>query len=104
MPVVMIMHWPEVTPAIYEETRRRVKWESDQPAGARNHVSWFESDGLHVVDVWENAEGFQTFVDQRLTPVTKAMNVPGEPRIQIHPAHAHFVPERVKKEAAPVPA
>jgi hypothetical protein len=98
MAIVMVMHWPEVGKEQYEEARKRVNWEGKQPEGARNHVSWFDN-GLHVVDVWESEADLNRFIEQRLMPVVKGeMKTPGDPRVQVFPAHAHFVPESVKKE------
>ena len=51
MAIVMIMHWPEVTPELYDAAREGVGWEEDAPLGGRGHVAWFKDDGLHVVDV-----------------------------------------------------
>ena len=96
MSIVMIMHWPEVTPELYDEARERVAWETDAPTGGRGHVAWFEDDGLHVVDVWESAEAFQSFVDERLMPVVKGeLAIDGEPSVKIVPAHRQFVPEAI---------
>jgi hypothetical protein len=94
MPIVMIMHWAECTPEQYEEARRAVGWEVDQPEGGLHHTSWFEDDGMHVVDVWESAEQFRRFADARLMPVVKGeLGIPGDPDVKIVPAHATFVAE-----------
>ncbi len=99
--IVMVMSWPEITQHQYEEVRRLVKWETDQPKGARNHVSWFEGGGLHVVDVWESEADLDHFIQQRLMPVVKGqLGVKSDPQVTIHPVHLHFVPERVKQERA----
>jgi hypothetical protein len=92
MPVVMVMHWPESTVEHYEEARQKIGWEVDQPPGGIHHTTWFAFDGMHVVDVWESAEDFQRFVDERLMPVVKGeIGIPGEPNVQLYPAHAVFV-------------
>lgn len=92
MAVVMIMEWAGVTPEHYEEARRQVDWEGDEPEGGIVHIAWFAEGSLHVVDLWESPEQFQRFATERLTPVTSAMGVPGEPKVQFHPAHAVFNP------------
>ena len=96
MSIVMIMHWPEVTPELYDEARDRVGWETDAPIGGRGHAAWFEDDGLHAVDVWESAEAFNTFVNERLMPVVKGeLAIAGEPDVRILAAHRQFVPEAI---------
>lgn len=62
------------------------------PPGGIFHVAAFTDNGLRVADVWESAEAFQKFVDERLMPGTKALGLLGEPRVEIFPAHAVFAP------------
>lgn len=96
MSVVMVMHWPEVTQELYEEARARVAWEQDPPDGVISHVSWMSVEGFRVVDVWESAEQFDRFAQERLLPIVKGeLGIPGEPRVEILPALAHFVPQTV---------
>jgi hypothetical protein len=92
MPVVMRMEWPEVTVEQYEEARRIVHWEQDLPPGGIFHVAFFDEGGFKVVDVWETAEDFQTFVDTRLKPGVEQIGIEGEPKIEIVPAHAVWNP------------
>ena len=61
MATVMSMHWPEITKQQYEQVRGDVKWESNVPDGAKFHVAWFASDGLHVLDLWDSKADFERF-------------------------------------------
>jgi hypothetical protein len=101
MPVVMQMHWPEITIELYEQARERIGWERDVPAGAISHVAWMADDGFHVVDVWESAEEFERFGHERLMPVVAGeLGVTSEPVITVTPAHAAFAPyARNEREA-----
>ncbi len=92
MSIIMLMEWETVTPAQYEEARRRVNWEGDVPAGAISHVAAFSESGLRVVDVWESADEMQAFFDQRLMPVTSQLGIETEPRVEVYPVHALFTP------------
>jgi hypothetical protein len=97
MAVVMIMHWAEVSVEQYEEARRRVGWETEQPEGGLCHVARFEADGLHVVDVWESEADFERFVNERLMPVVKGeIGIEGEPSVRFVPLHALYVPEAAR--------
>lgn len=87
MPVVMIMQWDGITPAQYDQARDTVNWEGDPPLGGLYHVAAFDGTSLRVTDVWETAEQFQQFVEQRLMPGVKALGLPGEPRVEVYPAH-----------------
>jgi hypothetical protein len=109
MPVVMQMHWPEVGLDVYDEAREKVGWEREVPAGAISHVAWMADDGFHAVDVWETAEQFEAFVNDRLMPIVKGeLAIPSDPRVTITPAHAAFVPhawiEEVQTAASTAPS
>ena len=92
MPVVMQMHWPEVTRDQYDRARDIVRWEDDHPKGAIFHVAYFTNDGFRVTDVWETAEDFQAFVDKRLMPAVQQVGIAGQPKTEITPAHRMFSP------------
>jgi len=92
MPIVMRMSWPEVSREQYEAIRKDVNWEGVPPRGAKLHVAYFAKDGFHVVDVWDSAQDFSTFVETRLTPGVKKIGVKSQPQIEISEAHAIFAP------------
>jgi len=92
MATVMLMHWPEVTKEQYERARQEVRWETDTPAGAKFHVSWFGDDGLHVLDLWDTPEQFQAFAETRLGPATQRIGIQGQPKVEFAEAHAIFAP------------
>lgn len=100
MAIVMIMDWQGVTPAQYEAARKLVNWEGNVPPGARFHVSAFDERGLRVTDVWDSAEQFQQFVDQRLMPGVQQIGIQGEPNVTILPTQAIFAPAYERTGAA----
>lgn len=95
MAIVMNMRWPEATIDQYEQLREIVSWEKEVPPGAIFHVAAQDGDQLLITDVWESAEDFQTFVDTRLMPAVQQLGIPGEPTIEVRPAHAMFNPAGV---------
>jgi hypothetical protein len=92
MPIMMVMEWPGVTAQKYDEVRSTVNWEGDVPTGAKYHVASFPASGARITDVWDSAEDFQRFVDERLMPGVQKVGVEGEPTIEIFPTHAIFAP------------
>jgi hypothetical protein len=92
MPIVMNMQWDGVTVDQYEQVRKLVRWETDQPAGGRFHVASFAANGLRVTDVWDSAEQFNQFVETRLMPAVLKAGISGPPRLEITPAHALYMP------------
>jgi hypothetical protein len=92
--VTMMMDWPGVTADEYDAVRELVGWERDAPAGGMAHVATLTADGLRVTDVWESAEDFQRFVDERLMPGVRQVGIAGEPNVEIFPNHALYIPGR----------
>src|SRR3954468_13042271 len=93
MAVVVRLVWRGVTEVQYGQARERVGWEREPPAGGLAHVAWFDAEGLRIVNVWESAEGFRRFAEERLMPVAKGeLAVAGEPEVVLHEAHAVFIP------------
>lgn len=67
------------------------------PQGAISHAAWGDGDGWHVVDIWESADQFESFVQNTLGPAIGAasqelgiaMSGPPTPEfIELHNAHA----------------
>jgi hypothetical protein len=92
MPILMIMQWSGVTPQQYDQVRELVNWEGNAPAGGLYHAAAFDAQGLRVVDVWDTAEQFQTFVETRLMPGVKQLGIQGEPAVEVLPIHRLFTP------------
>lgn len=93
MAIVMNMYWPEVTREQYEQVRREVNWEGDAPQGGKLHVAWFGEDGFHVFDLWESADDFNRFVEQRLQAGVEKAGISSQPQVQMAEAHAIFAPD-----------
>ncbi len=92
MAVMMQMTWNGIGAEEYEAARKHVNWEGDVPPGAMFHVVAVTDGGVRVTDVWESAEAFDAFVRDRLMPGVKELGIPGEPQVEILPAHAVFAP------------
>lgn len=97
MAVVMYMEWDGVTPEQCNATRGKVLWETNVPEGAILHVPCFTDTGLRATDVWERAEDFQNFVEQRLMPAVREIGIQGEPRVDIRPLHEHVFAPHLEK-------
>ena len=100
MSVVMVMDWAGATPEQYEKARKLVNWEGNVPGGAQFHVTAFDDRGLRVIDIWDSAEAFQAFVDERLMPGVQEVGIEGQPNVQILPTHAIFAPAYERAAAA----
>ena len=87
MSVMMRMRWDGVTPEQYDQARETIGWERDLAKGGVLHVAWFMGDGLNVCDVWDSAEDFHAFVEQRLTPGVTELGIAGTPDVGIFPLY-----------------
>jgi hypothetical protein len=92
MAIMMRMDWPDATAEQYDELRNVVNWEHDKADGGLFHVAAFDESGAHITDVWESAEQFQRFTDERLMPGVQKVGIAGEPQVTVLPAHAVFAP------------
>ena len=100
MPVVMSMEWDGVTPEQYNAARESIDWEGNPPDGAILHVPWFVEGGLRVVDVWESAEDFERFSEERLAPGVQEIGIEGEPRVDIRPLHERIFAPAIERATA----
>jgi hypothetical protein len=92
MAKIMLMHWREATPEQYDQTREKVGWDRDVPAGAKVHMVGFADDGAHITDVWESEQAFNDFFQQRLAPAIQEVGIQGEPDVKFFPLHGAFAP------------
>ncbi|MFJ1705949.1 hypothetical protein [Kitasatospora sp. NPDC088346] len=91
MAVVMSMQWAGVTPDQYDVVRDAVDWEQVPAAGGQVHVAWFDGEGLHVTDVWESQQAFESFLAERLAPAVAKAGIAGAPQVAFAPLHRRFL-------------
>ncbi len=71
----------------YEQLRKEVVWETNQPRGGVFHAASFDQSGnAHVADVWESPETMGAFVEERLMPAMKKFNIQ-PPKVEVYPVH-----------------
>jgi hypothetical protein len=92
MAVVMAMDWNGVTREQYEELLGIVRWNTEQPQGAKLHVAGFDDRGIHVTDVWESQEDFERFLQERLMPGVQQVGVEGQPDVRFLPLGGVYIP------------
>ncbi|PIR74787.1 MAG: hypothetical protein COU35_00730 [Candidatus Magasanikbacteria bacterium CG10_big_fil_rev_8_21_14_0_10_47_10] len=86
MPILAIFTGP-ISKDGYESLRKEVDWEHQQPAGGIMHVASFDNDdGIHVADVWESGDLMNQFVNERLMPAMKKLNLPA-PKVEVYPTY-----------------
>lgn len=77
MAVLCILSGEGFTKEMYEELRKEVDWEHNQPKGEIFHAIGFDnSGGYHIVDIWESEQDFNNFITNTIKPIMDKMNAP----------------------------
>jgi hypothetical protein len=97
MPIVMIMRWEGVVAEQYRALRAELDLETNPPPGGKLHIAAFDERGVRVTDVWDSAEAFNRFVEERLMPTVGKLGIPGQPQVEIYPLESIFAPGYVEK-------
>jgi hypothetical protein len=93
MAVVMEMQWAGVTPEQYQQIMEALELDGSPPAGGMLHAAGFDENGIRVVDVWESADHFHRFAEERLNAATQAAGVSGEPQVEFYEIHNSWTPK-----------
>ncbi len=87
MAILAIFTGKGVTKEKYERLRKEIGWERNVAPGSIFHIAGFDEKGdAHVADVWASPEQLNQFVNSRLMPAFKKLNVP-PPTVEVFPAH-----------------
>src|SRR5579859_7571942 len=73
------MDWAGNTKADYDEIVARMGVQGAPADGIFLHVAAATAAGMRIVEVWDELEGFETFVRERLLPTAKDAGVSTEP-------------------------
>jgi hypothetical protein len=96
MAVVADFILPGLSPEDYDRIRAAVDWLDNPPERGIAHVTWWEGDDCHNVDVWEDEASMGAFIETRLGPAMAELGIQVEPQVTFHPAHEAFAPSAVR--------
>jgi hypothetical protein len=85
--VMVVMRWAGTTLDQYEETKKVVDWENVPPAGGIVHATAHDGTSLRITDIWESADDFNAFVNDRLMPGVAQVGIAGQPDVEIFQLH-----------------
>lgn len=92
MAVAMVLRWDGFTWEQYDAARALVPFDRETAPGGLFHVAAVDEGGIHVTDVWESAEQFQTYLTEHLMPVFAQLGFTGQPEVEIIPVHSLITP------------
>ena len=92
MPVAIVMEFEGGTLEQYDEVIKRMGFEPGGEGAVGGLFHWVSKtdDGLIVTDVWETAEQYQQFAEEKIGPITQEVGVPGPPKLTFHDVHNYL--------------
>lgn len=85
MAVAMFMRWPGVTSDQYDAVMGRLDLDVETAAGEVLHLAATTDDELRVCEVWQTEQAFRGFLEQRLLPVARELEIEGDPEFELVP-------------------
>jgi hypothetical protein len=92
MTVVSTLDIADLTAAEYRKVMDQLGVEKRPEGGIYLHLTTPTEGGFRVVEVWDDKEGFDRFVEQRLAPASEAVGVERSMEITVTPLHNFFAP------------
>ena len=103
MTVVSTLDLTGLTANEYRAVMDELGVEARPEGGIYLHLTTPAEFGFRVVEVWDEKEGFDRFLEQRLVPASVAVGVEREMTITVTPLHNFFAP-RLNELPALVPS
>jgi quinol monooxygenase YgiN len=82
MSIALVLDFPGSTRRQYDEVVERMHLDGRMAPGGLVHVAGSYGGGWRVIDVWEDAEHFERFRDEQITPHTQATGM-GTPQVRM---------------------
>jgi hypothetical protein len=92
MTVVTTLDVTGLTPTEYRAVLDELGVETRPEAGIYLHLTTPTDFGFRIVEIWDEKAGFDRFVERRLGPATKAVDMQRETKITVTPLHNLFAP------------
>ena len=92
MTVVSTLDVHGLTPHEYRTVMDELGVEARPEGGIYLHLTTPTDFGFRVVEIWDEKEGFDRFVEQRLAPAGEAVGLKREMTIAVTPLHNFFAP------------
>src|SRR5215813_6877455 len=81
-----------LTPDEYRAILDEMGVEARPAGGIFLHLTTTTDFGYRIVEIWDNKEGFEDFLEKRLGPASQAIGLNRETVISITPLHNFFAP------------
>src|SRR5262245_22109435 len=81
-----------LTPEEYRAVLNEMGVETRPASGIFLHLTTTTDSGYRIVEIWDSKEGFEEFLEKRLSPASKAISLNRKTEISITPLHNFFAP------------
>jgi hypothetical protein len=81
-----------LTPEEYRAVLDQMGVETKPAADIFLHLTTRTDFGYRIVEIWDSKEGFEEFLEKRLGPASKAIDLNRKTEISITPLHNFFAP------------
>ena len=92
MAVVSTLDVHGLTPEEYRAVMDELGVEARPEGGIYLHLTTPTDFGFRVVEIWDEKEGFDRFLERRLAPAGEAVGLEREMTISVAPLHNFFAP------------
>lgn len=92
MTVVSTLDVADLTAAEYRKVMDELGVEKRPEGGIYLHLTTPTEGGFRVFEIWDEKEGFDRFVEQRLAPASAAVGLERSMEITVTPLHNFFAP------------
>ena len=92
MTVVTTLDVKGLTEAEYRRIMDELGVEARPEGGIYLHLTNPTDFGFRVIEIWDEKEGFDRFVEHRLVPASEAVGLAREMTITVTPLHNFFAP------------
>jgi hypothetical protein len=90
--VVSTLDIADLTAAEYRKVMDELGVERRPEGGIYLHVTTPTEGGFRVLEIWDEKEGFDRFVEQRLAPASAAVGVERSIEVTVTPLHNFLAP------------
>jgi hypothetical protein len=92
MTVVTTLDITGLTAAEYRAVLDELGVETRPEGGIYLHLTTPTDFGFRIVEIWDEKDGFDRFLERRLTPAAEAVGMDRETAITVTPLHNFFAP------------
>jgi hypothetical protein len=92
MTVVSTLDIADLTATEYRRVMDELGVENRPEGGIYLHLTTATEGGFRVVEIWDEKEGFDRFVERRLAPASEAVGLERSMEIRVTPLHNLFAP------------